>query len=126
LILVDAGYPDRTEPVVNYFEDNFTGRPVRRGNCRNAVFPTILRCKPACCWIAASHQQQCWRLALWNGFQSSLHCAHPTVWKLLEQLRRENELKKLTVVQWLAGQEYNVQTKTFLPNYLRNVVNVVA
>ena len=39
---------------------------------------------------------------------------------------RENELKRLTVVQWLAGQEYNVQTKTFLPNYLRKVVNVVA
>ena len=40
--LVDAGYPDRAEPVVNYFEDNFIGRPDRRGNCRNPLFPLTL------------------------------------------------------------------------------------
>jgi len=40
--LVDAGYPDRAEPVVNYFEDNFIGRLDRRGNRRNPVFPLSL------------------------------------------------------------------------------------
>jgi len=39
---VDAGYPDRAEPVVNYSEDNFIGRPDRRGNRRNPVFPLTL------------------------------------------------------------------------------------
>lgn len=40
--LVDAGYPDRAAPVVNYFEDNFIGRPDRRGNRRNPLFPLTL------------------------------------------------------------------------------------
>ena len=40
--VVDAGYPDRTEPVVNYSKDNFIGRPDRRGNRRNPAFPLTL------------------------------------------------------------------------------------
>jgi len=40
--VVDAGYPDRTEPVVNYSEDNFIGRLDRRGNRRNPAFPLTL------------------------------------------------------------------------------------
>jgi len=55
--VIDVGYPDRAEPVVNYFEDNFIGWPDSRGNHRNPVFPITLECKPACCWIVASHQQ---------------------------------------------------------------------
>jgi hypothetical protein len=37
--LIDAGYPDRAEPVVNYFEDNFIGRSDRRGICKQPTFP---------------------------------------------------------------------------------------
>jgi hypothetical protein len=40
--LVDVGHPEHAEPVVNYFEDNFIGRPYRRGNRRNPVFPLTL------------------------------------------------------------------------------------
>ena len=40
--VVDAGYPDRAELVVNYFDDNFIVRPDRRGNRRNPVSPITL------------------------------------------------------------------------------------
>jgi len=42
------------------------------------------------------------------GFQSSLQFTHPTLRKLLDQRRREDELHKMTVAQLLllAGQTY--------------------
>ena len=58
------------------------------------------------------------------GFQSSLQCSHPTLWKLLDQLIRENELHKLTVVQLLAGQKHKPKRVYRVTN--DRIVNVVA
>jgi hypothetical protein len=40
--LIDAGYPARAEPIVDYFEDNFIGRPDGLGNRRSPVFSLTL------------------------------------------------------------------------------------
>ena len=40
--MIDGGYPVGAESVVNYFEDNFIGRPDRRDNRRNPVFQLSL------------------------------------------------------------------------------------
>jgi len=58
------------------------------------------------------------------GFQSSLQCSHPTLWKLLDQLIRENELHRLTVVQLMAGQTYKPKRVYRITN--ERIVNVVA
>ena len=34
-----ATLPSEATTVVNYFEDNYIGRPSRRGQCRRALFP---------------------------------------------------------------------------------------
>jgi hypothetical protein len=103
--LIDAGYPDIAEPVVNYFEDNFIGRPGRRGNRRDPIFAKTLwnvNQRVADALPRTNNSVEGWHC----GFQSSLQCAHPTLWKLIDQLQRENELQKLTVVQLLSGQAY--------------------
>ena len=111
--VVDAGYPDRVEPVVNYFEDNFIGWPDRRGNHRNTVFPLTL-------WnvnrrVVESLPRTNNSVEGWHGgFQSSLQCSRPTLWKLLDQLIWENELHRLTVAQLLAA---NTHSETCLPHY---------
>jgi len=112
--VVDAGYPDRAEPVVNYFEDNFIGRPDRRGTRRNPVFPLSL-------WnvnqrVLESLPRSNNSVEGWHcGFQSSVQCSHPTLWKLLDQLIRENELHRLcSVAGWP-----NPQTETCLPHFKR-------
>jgi hypothetical protein len=103
--LIDAGYLDRAEPVVDYFEDNFIGRPDRRGNRQSQIFPLTL-------WnvnqrVVESLPRTINSVEGWHcGFQSSLYCTHLTLWKLLDRLKRENELHKLTVVQLLSGQTY--------------------
>ena len=121
--LVDVGYPDRAEPIVNYFEDNFIGRPDRRGNRRKPVFPLTL-------WnvnqrVVESLPRTNNSVEGWHcGFQSSLQCSHPTLWKLLDQLIRENELHKLTIVQLLAGQTHKPKRVYRITN--DRIVNVVA
>ena len=121
--MVDVGYPDRAEPVVNYFEDNFIGRPDRRGNHRYPVFPLTL-------WnvnqrVLESLPRTNNSVEGWHcGFQSSLQCSHPTLWKLLDQLIRENELHRLTVVQLLAGQTHKPKRVYRISN--ERTVNVVA
>jgi len=47
------------------------------------------------------------------GFQSSVQCSHPTLWKLLDQPIRENELHRLTVVQLLAGQTHKPKRRVY-------------
>jgi len=121
--VVDAGYPDRAEPVVNYFEDNFIGRPDRRGTHRNPVFPLslwnvnqrVLDALPR-----TNNSVEGWHC----GFQSSVPRSHPTLWKLLDQLIRENELHRLTVVQLLAGQTH--KPKRVYRISIERIVNVVA
>lgn len=121
--LVDAGYPDRAEPVVNYFEDNFIGRPDRRGNRRNPLFPLTLwniNQRVVEALPRTNNSVEGWHC----GFQSSLQCSHPTLWKLLDQLIRENELHRLTVVQLMAGQTYKPKRVYRITN--ERIVNVVA
>jgi len=111
------------EPVVNYFEDNFIGRPDKRGNRRNPVFPLTL-------WninqrVVESLPRTNNSVEGWHcGFQSSLQCSHPTLWKLLDQLIWENELHRLTVAQLLAGQTHTVKRVYRITN--ERIVNVVA
>ena len=58
------------------------------------------------------------------GFQSSVQCSHPTLWKLLDHLIRENELHRLSVVQLLAGQTHKPKRVYRISNEI--IVNVVA
>ena len=121
--LIDAGYPARAEPIIDYFEDNFIGRPDRRGNRRSPIFALTL-------WnvnqrVVESLPRTNNSVEGWHcGFQSSLQCSHPTLWKLLEQLKRENELHKLTVVQLLSGQTYRPKLVYRITN--ERISNVVA
>jgi hypothetical protein len=111
------------EPIVDYFEDNFIGRPDRRGNRRSPIFASTL-------WnvnqrVVESLPRTNNSVEGWHcGFQSSLQCSHPTLWKLLEQLKRENELHKLTVVQLLSGQTYRPKRVYRITN--ERISNVVA
>ncbi|KII68304.1 hypothetical protein RF11_06746 [Thelohanellus kitauei] len=58
-----------------------------------------------------------------SGFQSSLLCTHPSLLKLLKQLKRENDLHRLTVVQLLCCQTYKPKrVYRIIDERIRNVV----
>ena len=87
--LIDAGYNDQAQPVVNYFEDNFIGRPDRRGIRKQPIFSIaswnvydrVLESLPR-----TNNSVEGWH----NGFQRSLMCSHPTIWRLIEHLKKED------------------------------------
>jgi len=39
-----------------------------------------------------------------NGFQRSLMCSHPSVWRLIEHLQKEEGLQQFSITHLLAGQ----------------------
>jgi len=101
--LIDVDYPDRAEPILDYFEDNFIGRKDRRGVRKSPAFPVAL-------WNISqrvvntlprtNNSVEGWH----NGFQRTLMCSHPSLWKLIEHLQKEERLQKFSITQLLAGQ----------------------
>jgi hypothetical protein len=120
--LIDSGVDDHAEPVINYFEDNFIGRPDRRGIRKQPTFPIIswnvydrvLESLPR-----TNNSVEGWH----NGFQRSLMCSHPSLWRLIEQLQKEEGLQRFSIAQLLAGQ--SVPTRKVYRTCNARITNVV-
>ena len=46
-----------------------------------------------------------------HGFQSSLSCSHPSLWKLIEQLKKEEGLQHFYIVQLMNGASVSKRRK---------------
>ena len=111
------------QSVVSYFEDNFIGRPDRRGIRKQPSFPIdswnvynrvleSLSC--------TNNSVEGWH----NGFQRSLMCSHPSIWRLIEQLKKEEGLQKFSIAQLQAGISVSSQkVYRFCNERITNVVN---
>ena len=100
--LIDVEYPDRAEAIIDYFEDNFIGMKDRRGVRKSPSFPVALwnvSQRLADALPRTNNSVEGWH----NGFQRTLMCSHPSVWKLIEKLQEER-LQKFATTQLLAGQ----------------------
>ncbi|CAN8026247.1 unnamed protein product [Ixodes persulcatus] len=83
----------RTEllPVVDYFEDVVIGRPTARGG-RDAQFPVEL-------WnhhdsVLQGDSKTTNSVEAWHRvFQAHVQCSHPTLWRFLKVLQREDSLQ---------------------------------
>lgn len=82
--------PSEILPVLDYFEDNFVGRRTAQ-NRRRPRFPPALwnhyesamACDPK-----TTNSVEAWH----RGFQSHVQCSHPTIWKFIEVLHREDAM----------------------------------
>lgn len=93
--------PDQIVPIFDFFEDTYIGRPQRRQR-RQPMFPRPL-------WNM--HERTVQGLPRTNNaveawhraFQGSMTCQHPTLWRFIETLRREQSLQEATLAQAVAG-----------------------
>ena len=86
-------YDECLDIVFDYFEDNYLGRPMTNNRRRRPKFPLSW-------WNVYNRVQmdlprtnnsvEGWH----NAFQGSLSCCHPTVWLLIDALRREESLQR--------------------------------
>lgn len=78
-------------PVLDYFEDVFIGRSTARGR-PDALFSVELW---NCHETAVQGNPKTTNLVeAWHqGFQAHVQCSHPTLWRFLEVLKREDSLQ---------------------------------
>lgn len=95
---------DALRDLTVYFEDSWIGRPGRRGHGRTRpAFPHSL-------WnvyISALGDLPKTNNAVegWHrGFHQLLGAYHPTIWKFIDGLKKEQSLNELKIEQFIAGQ----------------------
>lgn len=97
------------QPVMDYFEDNFIGRPTGRGR-RQPRFPVEL-------WnhhdtalgagFNTTNAAEAWH----RVFQAHVQCFHPNLWRFLEVLHREDSLQLHRLGQLEMGERHKPAQK---------------
>ena len=103
--------PPELEPIADYVEDTYIGRPQRRGQ-RPPRFPIDF-------WNI--HDRIADGLPCTNnsveGFhrhiQASILCCHPNIWTFLKVLQKEQALNEIQITQMMAGQQAPPQRRQY-------------
>lgn len=114
--------PEEIQPVIDYFEDNFIGRPVRNGrrppkfsismwNSYNRVKDGLPR---------TNNSIEGWHKAL----QSHIGAHHPNFWKFFRIIQREQAMMETNLEQINNGQDAPPQRKQYKDN-TRNLQKVL-
>lgn len=100
------------QPLLDYFEDTWVGRPQRHNrrrpplyqhslwNCYNAVKDGLPK---------TNNAVEGWHLS----FSHLLGADHPTIWKFINGLKHEQSLNDFKIDQYLAGDEPPLQRKKY-------------
>ena len=98
--------------LINYFEDNWIGRPARRGgrskplfehalwNCHAAIIDDLPRTNNA---VEGWHR----------GFSELIGANHPTIWKFIDALKMEQNMNEAKIEQYIAGQQPNAVRRKY-------------
>ena len=100
--LLQEAQPEELQPIMDYFEDTFIGRPGRR-NRRGPVFPLPL-------WnmvdrVHAGLPRTNNNIEGWHRhMDASVGCHHPSIWTFLDVLKKEQALNRINILQIIAGE----------------------
>ncbi len=109
--LLQDEIPEELQPIMDYFEDTFIGRPGRRRR-RGPTFPPAI-------WnvysrVEAGLPRTNNNIEGWHRrMDASAGCHHPNIWVFLDILKKEEALNRITVIQTLAGQGPPPQRRTY-------------
>jgi hypothetical protein len=96
--LLDSQYYTENErllqPLIDYFEDIWVGRIDRRNRCRQPLFPISLwNCHEAAkSGLPRTNNSVEGRH---RGFNELVGSSHPSIWKFIDDLKREQSLNEL-------------------------------
>lgn len=94
---------DDLQEVIDYFEDTWIGRLQNNLTRRHPLFPIkIWNCHSASKQglPKTNNSVEGWH----RGFSTLLGVSHPTLWKFIDDLKREQKLNELKIEQYIAGQ----------------------
>jgi hypothetical protein len=105
--LIESQYFDQNEtylqPIVDYFEDNWIGRLDRRNRRRQPPYPHSLWN----CFTSVINDLPKTNNSVegrHRGFSQLLGAHHPSIWKFIDGLKKEQSLNELKIEQYIAGQ----------------------
>lgn len=115
---------DQIRDLINYFEDNWIGRPGRRGG-RSAPlfahslwnsFDAVLQDLPK-----TNNSVEGWH----RGFSELIGANHPTIWKFIDALKTEQNMNEMKIEQYIAGQLPNPSRRVYkdTAERIKNIVN---
>lgn len=120
--LFDAA-PTELEPVLNYFEDTYIGRPNRRGQRRPPLFPHEM-------WnvhdrtLQGAHRTNNHAEAANRRLQSELNMEHPNLWMFIDALKRSQKNRDFEYEALVGGAAGSSTLKKYEQAY-RNILKVV-
>ena len=109
--LEEANVPEAVAEVFDYFEDTYIGRRQRRGR-RRAMFPISM-------WNVRTRTEEGIprtnnKLEGWHrAFQTQFDSPHPTMWRFMRGLHREEGLQQSLLQQMISGHPGPVQEKKY-------------
>jgi hypothetical protein len=120
------GNEEIPQEIINYFEKNYIGSEKGRGiNKRriNPIFPFItwnVRERTLSNMPRTNNHCEGYHNAIQNG----ISCSHPTIWTLIDYLKKEEALVVLKIVQYNRGdkKEQNKKYKDITEN-LKELIN---
>ncbi|KRZ15883.1 hypothetical protein T11_5706 [Trichinella zimbabwensis] len=99
-----AGHlPDELQPLLDWFEDSYVGRRNRRGGGRRSpMFPMEMWSMYR--WVVdGDSRTNNFAEAAHRRLKAELGMAHPTIWKLIDSLRKVQHARDLFYEQLVAG-----------------------
>ena len=103
---------DIIRDFINYFEDNWIGRPARRGGRSAPLFAHALWN----CFDAVQHDLPRTNNSVegWHrGFSELIGANHPTIWKFIDTLKTEQNMNEMKIEQYIAGQRPNPSRRIY-------------
>lgn len=96
--------PAEAQRVVDYFEDIWIGRPQRRQRRRAPYFPhDMWNCFDG---VNEGLPKTNNSIEGWHrGFEQQISADHPSIWKFIEAIQREQSLHELQIEQYIGGLE---------------------
>jgi hypothetical protein len=114
--LLDSHYYTQNEhllqPLVYYLEDTWIGRIDRRNRRRHPLFPISLwNCHEAAesGLPRTNNSVEGWH----RGFNELVGLSHPSIWRFIDDLKKEQSLNELKIEQYIAGQQPPVPRRVY-------------
>ncbi|KRZ19405.1 hypothetical protein T11_8895 [Trichinella zimbabwensis] len=101
-----AGHlPDELQPLFDWFEDSYVGRQNRRGCGRRPPMFPIEMWSMYCRVVDRDNRTNNFAEAAHRRLKAELGMAHPTIWKLIDSLRKVQHARDLFYEQLVAGHQ---------------------
>jgi hypothetical protein len=99
-------------PLINYFEDVWIGRFTRRNQRQNPMFShSLWNCYESTLQDLpkTNNSVEGWH----NSFSSLINATHPSIWKFINELKKEQNLNEIKIEQYIAGQNPPAGTRIY-------------